>query len=399
MKKRYLNRGIDAINRAEEISKIIRDKSNDSEKATNWIDNNINMVDFISSMTDEEHIESLNKKRVIIDRDKRENREIIMLKISRYKRRTRMIKRALSTGVAASIVILALFIYNFQSENIDNKVEIKVAELNEVVVDHTKPTLSLSSGAVVNLPLGESNIISENKSLPMQRDNNIKDKNNFIDIINDSIVYKTIVVPRRYTYTVELSDGTVVILNANSTFKYPEKFGDNRRTVELIKGEAYFKVKKDSIPFYVNCSETEVKVYGTEFNINRSESDEVQTLLLSGSVGVKFNNSGDRNMIKPSELITLNERDKTTRVEIVNTEKYIAWIGGYFHFDGTTLNDALEVIGEWYGVKFKCEDKTLNSRLLVGAFQKSDGLEEIILSIGDLQSITIKKEGEVYIVK
>ena len=397
MENKDLKTSIGAINKAAELSEIIKEGIVDSENATNWMNDNENMADFVSKMSDSEFVSTLGKKRTIIEKNKKDNAREIMLRINQHNRRTIMFKRILSVSVAASIVVMVMFAYNLN--NISNGEIVAVEYLQKPVVDYSKPTLSLSSGVTLNLPLDEKNAISENKLLPNQMNKEKSNEGDFLKIDTDSIIYKTLTVPNTYTYTVELPDGTVVILNARSEFKYPEKFDKDNRTVELIRGEAYFKVKKDSIPFYVNCSNTAVRVYGTEFNINRSGLNEIKTVLVKGSVGVGFNDSKEHIVIKPNELITLNQKDKTSKIEVVNTEKYIAWTSGYFHFDGIPLGEVLKSVGEWYGVKFRFENNDITDKLLVGAFQKSAGLDNIILSICDLKDVEIKKEGELHIVR
>ena len=88
-------------------------------------------------------------------------------------------------------------------------------------------------------------------------------------------------------YTLTLSDGTRVYLNAESRLKYPVVFRGTERVVEL-SGEAYFKVSKDALrPFVVKMNGVNVRVLGTSFNV-RSYADEGQvvTTLVEGKVKV-----------------------------------------------------------------------------------------------------------------
>ena len=64
-----------------------------------------------------------------------------------------------------------------------------------------------------------------------------------------------------------LNDGTRVILDAGSSFEYPEKFISEAREVSFM-GEGYFEVptgKKK--PFVVYAGQAVIKVVGTKFNI------------------------------------------------------------------------------------------------------------------------------------
>ena len=58
------------------------------------------------------------------------------------------------------------------------------------------------------------------------------------DNASSEIVYNTIITPQGGTFSVKLSDGTRVWLNAGSSLKYPTVFSGSQRKVEL-KGEAF----------------------------------------------------------------------------------------------------------------------------------------------------------------
>lgn len=45
------------------------------------------------------------------------------------------------------------------------------------------------------------------------------------------------------TTSVELPDGTEVVLNSSSSLRYPSRFADDKREVKLV-GEAFFSVAK-----------------------------------------------------------------------------------------------------------------------------------------------------------
>ena len=56
----------------------------------------------------------------------------------------------------------------------------------------------------------------------------------------------SIIVPRGGEYELVLPDQTKVYLNADSRLRFPDRFGNNKREVEL-EGEAYFKVSQDRL--------------------------------------------------------------------------------------------------------------------------------------------------------
>ena len=128
-------------------------------------------------------------------------------------------------------------------------------------------------------------------------------------------------------YTLTLSDGTRVYLNAESRLKYPVVFRGTERVVEL-SGEAYFKVSKDALrPFVVKMNGVNVRVLGTSFNV-RSYADEGQvvTTLVEGKVKVN-----DQDIVAGEQAVYSKNDGKTT-VRQVEVEQYVAWQEGTFVF-------------------------------------------------------------------
>lgn len=85
------------------------------------------------------------------------------------------------------------------------------------------------------------------------------------------------------TTSVELPDGTEVVLNSSSSLRYPSRFADDKREVKLV-GEAFFSVAKDEKKFIVGTlNNSKIVVHGTEFNVEAYKgSRTVQTTLVSG---------------------------------------------------------------------------------------------------------------------
>ncbi|MFD1216987.1 MULTISPECIES: FecR family protein [Microbulbifer] len=73
---------------------------------------------------------------------------------------------------------------------------------------------------------------------------------------------------------ITLQDGSQITLGADS--EIATRFTDAERTVELVKGQAFFTVSKDRTrPFLVNTPTTQVRVVGTRFDVQRGDSVKV----------------------------------------------------------------------------------------------------------------------------
>lgn len=85
--------------------------------------------------------------------------------------------------------------------------------------------------------------------------------------------------------TLTLADGSVIELNTNSSISV--QMSDQRRSIQLHRGEAYFSVAKDHTrPFVVELARGSVTALGTEFNIYRKDHL-AQVDLIEGAIRVK----------------------------------------------------------------------------------------------------------------
>ncbi len=155
------------------------------------------------------------------------------------------------------------------------------------------------------------------------------------------------------TKEVELPDGTVVKLNANSSLAYAEDFGHTKRRDVILDGEAFFDVAKDAKrPFIVNVRGMQVKVLGTVFNINGYNNDKIKTTLLSGKVEVK-NNSGELiSTLKPgTELIYNNNSKSLISLSSVDAAESASWSRGYIKCRNMTLLELKPILENAYNAE------------------------------------------------
>ncbi len=180
-------------------------------------------------------------------------------------------------------------------------------------------------------------------------------------------------------YWVTLDDGTVVHLNYNSRLIYPEKFGDRRDVI--LEGEAYFMVAKDrSRPFVVHTPQGDVKVYGTEFNVDtRKDESVVSVVLVSGSISF-IPTIGSETMLQPGQELTVVNTQLT--VEDIDTTPYVAWNTGLFVFKGSKLEDLMDVLSQWYGIQqVNYADDSLRNIRFSGNLKRYGSIERILEAI------------------
>jgi len=161
----------------------------------------------------------------------------------------------------------------------------------------------------------------------------------------DSPIYNTMSTPRGGQYTLTLSDGTKVTLNAASSLRFPTKFSGAERKVELT-GEAYFEVAHNKrMPFHVISQLQDVKVLGTHFNINSYDNEPgTKTTLLEGSVLIN-----GKAVLKPGQQAVVS--GALLKIYPANTELAVAWKNHKFMFDNENIQDIMRMIARWYNVE------------------------------------------------
>ncbi len=193
---------------------------------------------------------------------------------------------------------------------------------------------------------------------------------------------------------VELPDGSVVTLNADTRLKYAKKFGSENREVTLT-GEAFFDVKHNqSKPFIIHAGDARVRVLGTSFNVNmRKESNEVEVFVSTGLVELsEDNNSDNRQLIQPGNIGILNKNE----ISIAHTgdNNSIAWKTGLLTFDDTPLSKAVSLLGEFYNVQIVLRGTGIDTIKINGDYQ-NDPLDQILEVIGHHNpQLTIAKTGD-----
>lgn len=203
-------------------------------------------------------------------------------------------------------------------------------------------------------------------------------------------LYNNIATPRGGQYTVMLSDGTKVILNAASSLKYPTVFKGTNRTVELT-GEGYFEVAHNkSKPFKVISKGQEVEVLGTHFNINSYlDEPDVKTTLVEGSVNV------NGIVIKPNQQAVLTVSNQIV-VKQIDAADAVAWKDGLFKFDHTDLKTLMRQIARWYDVDVVYEGNVKEEQFY-GKIERSYTLSEVLMVL-ERGNVHFRIEGKKIIV-
>ena len=261
-------------------------------------------------------------------------------------------------GVAASIaVLLIVTLFFFIRED-------KQVVSEKLVVSEIKP---IQSKAMLVLSTGEQIQLTKSTQKIQEQDGSVLKIDSVMGVQYDALstkrvekpIYNKIVVPRGGEYFVTLSEGTKVWLDADSELEYPVFFFVDFREVKL-KGNAYFCVtKKNDKPFVVRAGEFSLKVYGTEFNVNAYDLQNIETVLVNGSIGFKANISTPERMMAPNELAVSDSRTGQSEIHQVDIYPYIAWKNQNIVFVNERLESIMEKMARWYDVTVFFQDESL----------------------------------------
>ena len=183
-----------------------------------------------------------------------------------------------------------------------------------------------------------------------------------------------LITPRGGEYSVILSDGTKVWLNADSKLTYPVRFLNDQRVVYL-QGEAYFKVAHDSSkPFVVHSGEIQVRVLGTEFNIRNYQDDYIATTLVSGSVLLKDARDNVCHLRPGQQAVLRGDRLEVSDVESL---LYTGWKDGFFIYQNRSLDEILKDLARWYDFDYYYQDQELKEHVLTAKLRKFDTIDRV----------------------
>ena len=273
--------------------------------------------------------------------------------LSKLKNRKQVKRRGILSWIAAaSVVVIAgvsAWILLSQEPDVDNLSVTEKFEPGKAIV-----TLEMASGLKYRLDTLSS--VVRNNRVNVAFDNNdgvlkIKEQDSLADGATKEIGYNTVNVPYGGTYTVELCDGTKVYLNSGTTLEFPSRFDGKVRSV-ILKGEAYFDVRKDvARRFIVHLKESNVTVLGTSFNIKAyGDEDYIYTTLVEGKVRFTSEKEHEEVTLRPGMQSVLNLKSGKTELKEVEVEQFTAWRQGRFVFPSTTLGDLMCQLKRWYDI-------------------------------------------------
>jgi transmembrane sensor len=182
------------------------------------------------------------------------------------------------------------------------------------------------------------------------------------------------------THRVErLPDGSTVSLNTKS--KVTVRMTRGVRRLELLRGEALFKVSPDTQrPFEVTSGKRTVRAIGTEFSV-RSDAGSLHILVVSGAVALDPQHSVE--ILHAGESADVLD-DGTVRKSILAEDEIqsrLLWTQGRVVFRDERLQDAIAEMNRYNKRQVRLIAPVRQRNLRIGGAFTEDGVDRFVYAI------------------
>ncbi len=371
----------DNINISQQLVRYLKDELSETEKTEvdKLLDNDIELNNLFNKLKQEDYLEKQIQRHRSINLDEKWNHQIGKIRQSNFRKRFFYFSK-----IAAAIIIPCLIatylIFTTQSDFNDTKEEFAL----KAIPIGNKAQIITEQGNTYDLD-GE-NITIRNKSAKINQIGKKLVYAKQVRILTNKteIEYHTLIVPKGQNRSLILSDGTQVLVNAESKIKYPVDFIGHERRVEVLKGEAYFNVAENkNKPFIVNTARgSEIKVLGTSFNVRAYGDDGADvTTLVEGSVSLKHKFNPDSEIeLEPGQQATLKSVNHRINVQNADMEAALAWTKRKFIFKSKSLEEIFKHLNRWYDFNVEYQNKNIMQK----KFRANVDIDKGVIFILDL---------------
>lgn len=218
------------------------------------------------------------------------------------------------------------------------------------------------------------------------------------DISNESEITKPVLreisMDKGQRGNITLSDGTKVVLNADSKIILPDVFKADKREITL-KGEAFLDVAHDADrPFVISIDDAVVEVLGTSFGVRSYPDDEsVQVVVSNGkvSLGAKEESNTSNAVLSAGEMGQLYMSDHRIVKKVVeDMDLFLGWKEGWLKFKDTSMEKVARDLERKYDVDIEFADERLKDLMLTAELKSRSferNMEVISISLGIEYSI------------
>lgn len=186
--------------------------------------------------------------------------------------------------------------------------------------------------------------------------------------------------------SVVLRDGSMITLNTASEIEV--KYGEQRRFIRLVRGEALFDVAHDpQRPFDVDTGQAVVRAVGTRFNIDR-RAERTTVSVVQGKVHVMAEPPRGQSpttgraatvaaapsteILVEAQQLVVTEAGMSEPEHIADLAPVTAWTQRQLVFENRSLGDVAEEFNRYNRSHILIESARLRTQSVTGVFQAND---------------------------
>lgn len=170
--------------------------------------------------------------------------------------------------------------------------------------------------------------------------------------------------------SITLEDGSIVELNTRSSVR--TRFSRTERRVELLSGEAVFRVaKQPARPFRVAAGAAQIVAVGTAFNVYAQSTRTIVTVL-EGRVRVEGQHKDQKQDLARGEQAIVDPYSRIKTATLDDPQQVTSWTQRRLVFDETSLTEAAAEFARYNARTIRISDAQLGQMHITGFFDATD---------------------------
>jgi ferric-dicitrate binding protein FerR (iron transport regulator) len=206
--------------------------------------------------------------------------------------------------------------------------------------------------------------------------------------------------------SVVLPDSSLLVLNANSTVKFNDKWGKSNSREVWLQGEAFFNIRhlnrdtnyiKQYEQFIVHTEDLIVEVLGTSFDI-RQRRGKTEVVLETGKIKVSFKDKKTKDIImKPGDILAYSPAENKVVTETTSAEDFSAWKEKKLILNDPTAAEIVEYLEDNFGKKIILQNAELGKRKIEGPILLTNLDDALFILSTVLNTEIIRKDNTIII--
>ena len=215
---------------------------------------------------------------------------------------------------------------------------------------------------------------------------------------SDEMHYQT---AAKQTKTIQLPDGSTVILNANSTLRYAKAWDRSTPREIWLSGGAYFQVTHQpggkNARFLVHTAKVNVEVLGTTFNV-LERGTRTKVVLSTGKVKLDVRDQAQTLVMQPGEIVEYSAEKKKVEQRKTASTVYRAWAANQWVLHEVPLREVIQMMEETFGIPIRLENPAIGREKMTGVVPIDD-LDKLLQGLAGIYALDVVRSQEAIILR